>query len=107
MGKTLGKTKQQQTNSMHITHCRLRNQLIAHQRRLSFHLKRYCNKNIPKSSTRLRVDAATPRPLGGWVNSNIDHPYCRCVDELTGEPIFGLAVNLAEATQEGNKQEKI
>ncbi|XP_023348408.1 uncharacterized protein LOC111717133, partial [Eurytemora carolleeae] len=26
---------------------------------------------------------------------------CRCVDELTGEPIFGLAVNLAEATQEG------
>jgi len=29
------------------------------------------------------------------------------VVELTGEPIFGLAVNLAEATQEGNKQEKI
>jgi len=55
----------------------------------------------------LRVDVATPRPLGGWLNSNIDHPYCRCVDELTGEPIFGLAVNLAAATQEGNKQEKI
>ena len=28
------------------------------------------------------------------------------MDELTGEPIFGLSVNLAVATQEGNKLEK-
>ena len=28
------------------------------------------------------------------------------MDELTGEPIFGLSVNLAVATQEGNNLEK-